>query len=112
MNIDDNYIIHYFFDKNLKKINPNKTKNIPKEIWDYLNNRFLDAKSLREIIFRIKYQVEYHPVCPICGKPNKWVGHIPDKLFSKACSKDCANILRKQSTLLTVREKYHVDNVF
>ena len=111
--IDDQYIINYFYDtKNVNKINKYKTNNIPENILKYLNNRFTDSESIKETIKRIRYNVEERPKCPICGNPVRWYGHKWNKLFYKTCCDEHENILRKQTTLKVVQEKYGVDNVF
>ena len=111
--IDDQYIINYFYDtKNVNKINKYKTNNIPEDILKYLNNRFTDSESIKETIKRIRYNVEERPKCLICGNPVRWYGHKWNKLFYKTCCDEHENILRKQTTLKVVQEKYGVDNVF
>ena len=62
MQIDDNYILKYFYVNNI--INSNKTKlfklnKIDNEIIKYLDNRFNDkSENYIEIINRIKYKIE------------------------------------------------------
>lgn len=107
--INDTYIINYFFPGNHKRMNKHKLNDIPNNILVYLNNRYNDSTCLEETIHRIKDNINVHPIC-ICGKPVKYVGK--PKMFLQTCgciecSKKINNIHGKQTTLL----KYGVDNV-
>lgn len=70
--------------------NPEKYKNKYNNIKRYIFNRFDDACSLREIIYRIHKQIEHRPKCKICNKPlNLWVNHKKDTIFPTYCSVKC-----------------------
>lgn len=53
--------------KGLKIISLNK--KCP-DFLTYIRNRFNDTKGnemVRELIYRIEYEIEEHPKCPVCG---------------------------------------------
>lgn len=101
-NIDDKYIIKYFFNSR-GYINKKKLINIPEDINNYILNRYSDSLSIFETIKRIKFKEETHPLCPICGKPVV----VYDKLhsgsiFGKFCSKSCLS----KSNSLKIEKKF------
>ncbi len=60
----------------------------------YLLNRFEYVESIQESLFRIKNNIEIRPVCPVCGKPVKYIGR--SKLFySEHCSTRCSSLDKK-----------------
>ena len=64
----DNLIIKIFFTSK-NKINPRRTRiiqNYP-NILNYLLNRYEGCKSIREILYCIKTNIQEIPRCPICG---------------------------------------------
>lgn len=109
LNIDDDYIINYFFTKSKKRIYKRKLINIPKEINNYLIKRYNDSSSIEETIYRIKNNIKEHPICPICNKPVKYVGGT--RFFLKTCGDEkCTletNLLHKKETMIF---RYGVDN--
>lgn len=87
-NINDEYIIKNFFGKSGKLNGNYSTKkyleaNYP-DVLQYLENRFDDAESLREIFLRILFKIEHRPKCPICGKLVLWRGRRC-YLFNDTC---------------------------
>lgn len=105
MDINDEYILKNFFGVS-GKINGNHStedyikKHYPSEVYDYLINRFNDSESLRETFIRIKLKIESRPVCPICGKPVKWVGHIKYRLFGDTCGDPNCWLQTRKSSLI------------
>ena len=77
--INDDYIVSLFF---TSKTNPNRIRQTTSYIIDnnediknYLINRFPDFRNdFKEVLHRIKYNIEEIPKCPICGKPLKYYG--------------------------------------
>lgn len=71
--INDDYIVSLFF---TSKTNPNRIRKTTSYIIDnnediknYLINRFPDFRNdFKEVLHRIKYNIEEIPKCPICGK--------------------------------------------
>ena len=125
-------------DKDIIDIYTNKIihnwKEIPQEHIDYLNNRFNDSESIKESVWRILYNIEKRPICPICGKHLKFYGK-PKLIFAKTCSPKCGAIYSqdirestcnkhygvkypiqnnniKEKITNTLLEKYNVDNAF
>ena len=92
----DKLIDQLFFKDNLynKKIvikyNLNKKKKY-KNIQNYLLHRYKDSKSERETLYRIHYNIETSPVCPVCGKILTFLGH-KNKLFLSHCSNKCKKL--------------------
>ena len=94
-------LIRHIFKRTLtiqyKNINKIKDNNFKQSILSYLESRFIDSLSIKETIFRICYNIDNHPVCPICGNPVQFVGR-QNNVFSKTCSSKCfKEIKSKQS---------------
>lgn len=91
--INDDYIVSLFF---TSKTNSNRIRKTTSYIIDnnediknYLINRFPDFRNdFKEVLHRIKYNIEEIPKCPICGKPLKYYG-LSSMLYSKTCSRKC-----------------------
>ncbi len=91
--INDDYIVSLFF---TSKTNPNRIRQTTSYIIDnnddiknYLINRFSDFRNdFKEVLHRIKYNIEEIPKCPICGKPLKYYG-LSSMLYGKTCSRKC-----------------------
>lgn len=97
MIIDDSYIINkfYFNDKNGKfKVNGKKLSECSDNERKYLLNRFNDCDDLKEAVQRIFYKIEQKNICPICGKPVKWLGK-KNRLMLNTCSLQCGFKLRQ-----------------
>ena len=110
--IDDDFVIKYFIVKDKRRciiISGHKTKNIPNEIKEYLENRFTDSSSIHETIKRIYYNIEEKPKCPVCGKPVAWLGK-QNRLFLNTCSFECGVKLRTEHIKTTCLKKYGVEN--
>lgn len=57
---------------------------------DYLNSRYKDSDSRIESLLRIVYNIENRPVCPLCGKPVKFIGKPNNKgIYTTHCSETC-----------------------
>jgi len=129
--MNDETILEYCFkDKNGKLHNnicKNKITNMNNEMIQYLNNRFIDSKSLNESVYRIKYNIINRPKCKYC---NNEVEYLGKGLFREFCSCKCRGKYNQEkfyektglkSTLLlesvkektkqTLLNKYNVDNI-
>lgn len=83
MKIDDNYIVALFYTKNgngplnshIRHAYETKSlivsKEIDRQIDEYLKNRYSDSESIYETLFRIKYHIEQRPHCTTPGCTNK-----------------------------------------
>ena len=83
------------------------------KIWEYLANNYEsihDDRDLYEILFCIVYDMEYKPICPICGKqPRKF--SPTNKGYLAYCSKECqksekAIDLMCMRTAMKLKERY------
>ena len=83
----DNDILLYFYSNNgiLKRT---KLKDIPKEVEEYLMNRFDYVESIEEALFRIKYNIEIRPICKSCGGIVKFRGK-KNRKYDVYCCKEC-----------------------
>lgn len=94
----DDLISRIFFidDWHLNLSNLNRYKRHYKKhdkyqnIIDYIENRYSDAMSFKETVYRIHHHIEKRPVCHACGQPVKFVGKA-GRLFGSFCSKKCLN---------------------
>ena len=58
----------------------------------YIRNRFNDTtgnEMVRELIYRIEYEIEEHPKCPVCGKLLEF--YKREWKYKSFCSKQCKN---------------------
>lgn len=65
-----------------------------KELKEYLESRYIDSEDYNETIYRIWKHIDIRPVCPVCGKPVKF---ISGNGFRECCSVSCSKQLIKQS---------------
>ena len=75
--------------KGLKIISLNK--KCP-DFLTYIRNRFTDTtgnEMVRELIYRIEYEIEEHPKCPVCGKLLEF--YKREWKYKSFCSKQCKN---------------------
>lgn len=75
--------------KGLKIISLNK--KCP-DFLTYIRNRFNDTtgnEMVRELIYRIEYEIEEHPKCPVCGKPLAF--YKREWKYKSFCSQECKN---------------------
>ena len=83
------------------------------QIKDYLDNRFSDSNnsSYREIITRIKYNIEEIPKCPVCGSKLHFVGK-KNKIYTDSCSIQCIMLNKtvKDKIKQTNLKKYGVEH--
>lgn len=82
----------------------NKEEN--KYLKSYIINTFKDdynniEDNLKEILFRIKYDIEEVPKCPICGKRVRFMGVDG---YSMTCSEKCHRKLVKEKSKQTMLE--------
>ena len=111
--INDNVIKEYFFTK-LNKLYTKKfldfeKTHFPKEIYEYLINRYNDSQSLKETIYRINFGYDVRPVCENCGKPIKFLGK-PSRMWKTYCSNQCRYSLNRLNKYKqTCLEKYGVE---
>lgn len=76
-------------------------------IIDYLVNRYDDSKSIRETLDRIKYHIEFRPICKECGKEVTYQGNGK---YNTYCCNSCAYKHTKENRKQTNLVKYGVDN--
>ena len=111
--ITDNYIKEYFFTK-LNKLYAKKfldfeKTHLPKEIYEYLINRYNDSQSLKETVYRINFGYDVRPVCENCGKPIEFLGK-PSRMWKTYCSNQCRYSLNRLNKYKqTCLEKYGVE---
>lgn len=82
----------------------NKEEN--KELKSYIENTFKDdyvniEDNLKEILYRIKYDIEEIQKCPICGKRVRFIGI---KGYSMTCSEKCHHKLVTEKSKQTMLE--------
>ena len=111
--INDNVIKEYFFTK-LNKLYTKKfldfeKTHLPKEIYEYLINRYNDSQSLKETVYRINFGYDVRPVCENCGKPIDFLGK-PSRMWKTYCSNQCRYSLNRLNKYKqTCLEKYGVE---
>ena len=76
--------------KKIIKYNLNKKKHYL-NIQKYLMSRFIDTKSERETLYRLKYNINETPLCPICGSKLKFNGRN-NQIFLSHCSNKCKKL--------------------
>ena len=92
--------------KTLQKICKNKNSLE----YNYLINRYTDSRSIQESVYRIKYNIDEIPKCPICGNNNNYIGG--KKGYTSHCSCICTqldNNVREKNKQTNLR-LYGVDN--
>ena len=115
-----------YYIKNVSKYNINKNKKY-NNIKQYIQNRYLDSSSDRETIYRIHYNIENKPLCPVCGKELQFYGR-KNVLFLSHCSNKCKKLdssvnnkwkiscgdlgTNREKAKQTMQEKYGVSNPF
>ena len=97
-----------FVKKYLLSLNVINKKRIDNNIYNYIINRYEDAVSFEESVYRIKNNINEKPICPICGK--KINGNR--KGFNKTCSRKCGSELSYLTRKNQLLEKYNIENVF
>lgn len=103
MQINDQYIIDLIWPGKMCKFGFVKHL-LTKDIIEYIDNRYNDSESIKETLYRIKYNIEERPVCPKCGKPVKFGAG-----FNMYCSRNCA--INQEKIKKSIKEKYGVDNI-
>jgi endogenous inhibitor of DNA gyrase (YacG/DUF329 family) len=108
LTIDDNFIINNCFG-----IDGRIKRKLNDDIINYLKNRYDDSLSINETLHRIKYNIHIRPICPVCGKPTKYIGRSSVKIFSNHCSTKCSSLdINVQHKLKqTCLEKYGSENI-
>lgn len=116
-----------FYNKSASnRYNLRKYKKYP-NIINYLKYRYNDSESDRETIYRIHYNIENTPLCPICGKKLKFYGRN-NKIFLSHCSNKCKKLdsevntkwkescgelgTNREKAKQTMINKYGVDNPY
>ena len=79
-------------------------------ILSYLNKRYHDSFSLKETLIRMKYHIDVHPKCPVCGNFTKFYGS-KKLMFANHCSNKCTQLddETKIKFKQTCFKKYGVD---
>ena len=110
----DRYILNLYDSE--YKLTWNGLKKTHPCIFSYLNNRFDDTcKKISEVMYRIRYGLDKHPICPVCGKLVKFVDKT--RGYKVYCSQNCKNsdkgkLLFNQKLQSICLEKYGVQNPF
>ena len=106
-NSHDELIKKIFFNQNgkIKKNNYLRYKKYP-NIINYLGDRYNDYDNLKEVIYRIYFNMDERPVCEICGNRVKYSNVTI--LFSHACCKTHAYELNRIKRIKTWENKYGV----
>ena len=89
----DNCVINLFINDNRlnlsnynKLIRNKKFENLRK----YLLLRFNDSNNIKESIYRILFDIQVRPVCPICGKLTNFnLGYKENTCYNTYCSISC-----------------------
>ena len=110
----DKYILN-LYDSGYK-LTWNGLKKTQPCIFSYLSNRFDDnCRKITEVIYRIKYELNSHPICPVCGKLVKFVDKT--RGYKVFCSQECKNsvagkLIFNQKLQNTCLERFGVQNQF
>ena len=109
----DEEIVNHFFTKDkgilyTKKYYDFEKSHNPNEYYEYLLNRFKDSLSIKESLYRIRFNYIERPKCKVCGNPVRFTGHLPN-LWNNCCSKECTKKYRMNSIKETNLEKYGVE---
>ena len=116
INMKDEYITKLFFGKrqfiitNYKKYLIKDSKYFNYNLFEYLNNKYDDSKSIKETLYRIKYQINKRPVCKKCGNEVNFIAG--KEIFESFCCKSCANSYNHKIANNTKLNKYgSVNNI-
>ena len=123
-NITDKDILQICFDE-MGRIKPMIYKWLDerpefKDIKEYLDNRYTDIPedlfTYKEVLFRIKNEIEERPTCKICGGPvtfvGKTVGGKFPNCYHSTCCKEHERRLAKQTETKTLQDRYGVSHTF
>ena len=84
----DHGIINSYYRKFYNNPIKYRTKYI--NIKNYLYNRYDDSKSLKETLYRMKYNIDIRPTCKICGAELELsINNKTNKVFPTYCSASC-----------------------
>lgn len=108
----DNILLKIFFNKE-NKIIGGKVARLKRKfpnILSYLSKRYPDSFSLKETLIRMKYHIDVHPKCPVCGNFTKFYG-FKNLMFTNHCSNKCTQLDSETKIKFkqTCLEKYGVD---
>lgn len=108
----DSILLKIFFNKE-NKIIGGKVARLKRKfpnILSYLNKRYHDSFSLKETLIRMKYHIDVHPKCPVCGNFTKFYG-FKNLMFANHCSNKCTQLDSETKIKFkqTCFKKYGVD---
>ena len=108
----DSILLKIFFNKE-NKIIGGKVARLKRKfpnILFYLNKRYHDSFSLKETLIRMKYHIDVHPKCPVCGNFTKFYG-FKKLMFTNHCSNKCTQLDSETKIKFkqTCFKKYGVD---
>ena len=115
MNYDS--MIKKIFFTNCGKFSSKQYKKLIKGTYinmkEYIIRRFKDSNNIKESIYRIRYDIEYAPLCKQCNKKLNMT-YKPNHLYRDFCSYECSNryndkIRKCKNTCL---EKYGVKSTW
>ena len=95
------FIDDWHFNKsNLEKYKTHYKKRTKyQNIIQYIENKYIDSKSFKETMYRMKYSISNRPICKECGNSVTFVGKN-GILFRTFCSNKCAannkEVIRKK----------------
>lgn len=87
----------------------NKDVIIDDNIIQYVQNRYNDSLSFKESLYRIRFNIETRPVCPICGKRIEFIGLTWG--FKEYCSKECNNEGRSRKMTIHEKKPKHANDI-
>ena len=117
--MEDEQIINIFFKYKdnkyiLRRNFETLFNNIELKIQTYILNKFNEkSRSIKESLYRILYNIEFIPKCPICGNYCKFHGgNIKSKLYFSTClSKYCDGKFKSLKRKETFIKKYGVEHI-
>ena len=84
----NNQLYNKYFKRFFK--DPIKYKDKYQNIKEYLSNRYIDSKDIRETLYRIYRNIEIRPICKTCGKELKLqIVNKKNQVFPTYCSISC-----------------------
>ena len=105
--ITDNGRLKYV---SLRYINKLKENNI--NLYNEIINRYADADSIKEILYRLKNNIEIRPVCKNCGGHILFINDKGNRHWQEYCSQKCLHDCKQHwdKCKETCKEKYGEEN--
>lgn len=114
--MSDNELINLITDNgrlkyvSLRYINKLKENNI--NLYNEIINRYADADSIKEILYRLKNNIEIRPVCKNCGGHILFINDKGNRHWQEYCSQKCLHESKEHwdKCKETCKEKYGKEN--